>query len=88
MPEANADTFGLADKSPAELEERRRQIVTQIAAAPKGYDDPSIPMELLTELSVVTAMLRRKTAGPPKTAKPSKRGNGPKLSIDDLASLI
>lgn len=88
MPEVTPETFGLVDKSPAELEERRRQIVAKIAAAPGGYDDPDIPIEILQELSLVTGMLRRKTAGPPKAAKPTKRGNGPKLSSDDLMNLI
>lgn len=88
MPEVTADTFNLKDKQPAELEQRRREIVSRIAAMPKGYDDPDVPIELLQELSLVAAMLRHKTSGPPKTAKTSKRGSGPKMTADDLANIL
>ncbi len=87
MPEVDPTTFGLDKLSPVELELRRRELVSRIAAMPKGYADPDTPIEILQELSLVAGMLRRKTSGPPKVAKTSKRGTGPKLSLDDLASL-
>jgi len=88
VPEATAADFGLEGKERAELEARRREIVTKIAAMPKGYDDPDVPIELLQELSVVAGKLRRKTSGAPKEAKPTKRGTGPKLSLNDLANIV
>lgn len=82
MPEATTATFSLADKSPPELEARRREIVKSLTTTYRGYDDESVPLELLQELAAVTATLRRKTAGPPKVAKRSP--NSPKPTTDDL----
>jgi hypothetical protein len=64
--------------SPAELEERRRQIV---ASARGDYD--SLKTEDLQELSYVTATLRRRNAGPPKATKAAK----PKATLDSLLDL-
>lgn len=69
MPELNASTFSLDDKSPAELEFRRREIRDSLLSKYKGYDDPDVPEELLRELAAITATLRRRTSGPPKTVK-------------------
>jgi len=87
MPEVDPQTFGLEAMQPSQLEQRRQELVKKIAGMPKGYNDPDIPIEVLQELSLVTGMLRRKTAGPPKVAKTTKRGAA-KLSVDDLANLL
>lgn len=83
MPDATIKTFNLDDKTPSELEARRRDIIVTMKKFPLGYDDPGVPEELLQELAVVTSTLRRKNAGPPKEKKASTKG--PKaLSADDL----
>jgi hypothetical protein len=84
MPEANLQTLNLDDKSPSELEARRRDIILIMATQYKGYADPDIPMELLQELCVVTSSLRRKNAGPPKA--PRKPTTKIAATIDDLLS--
>lgn len=86
MPEANLATLNLDDKSPGELEARRREIITTMSQDYKGYADPDIPMELLQELAVVTSHLRRKNAGPPKA--PRKAAASPRIAatLDDLLS--
>ena len=88
MPEVTAVDFDLQGKEASELEARRREIVSKIAAMPKRYDDPDVPMELLQELALITGKLRRKTSGAPKEAKPTKRGSGPKMSLNDLANIV
>lgn len=74
MPEANAEHFGHQDKSPAELEQRRRAIIQEMTQFPKGYEDPDMPLPLLQELAVITSRLRRRTAGPPKSPKAARKG--------------
>lgn len=83
MPEANVAMLNLDDKTPAELESRRREIITTMSQKYKGYSDPDIPMEMLQELAVVTSYLRRKNAGPPKAPKKER---SPKIAatVDDL----
>lgn len=88
MPEITADEFGLEAKSQPELEQRRQELVTRINSFPKKYEDPDIPTELLRELALVAGMLRRKTSGPPKAAKPTKRGGAPKTTAADLANML
>lgn len=88
MPEITLNNFGLQDKSPAELEQRRREVVKSIAGFPKSYDDPDCPETLLQELALITGTLRRRTATPPKEAKASKRSGAPKATIDDLKALL
>jgi hypothetical protein len=69
------------DLTPAELEQRRREIVLSLTTQYSGYDDPAVPLTLLQELAVITSTLRRKNAGPPKR----RAANGKKQpSIDDL----
>lgn len=68
-------------KSPAELEQRRREIVMSLTTQYKGYDDPDVPLDLLRELALITSTLRRKNAGPPR----ARRTNGKRPpSVDDL----
>lgn len=86
MAEATMNTFNLDNKSPPELEARRRAIVEEMRTKyPKGYNDPDVPMELLQELAVVISFLRRKNAGPPKAAKaPKATGAKTKSTVNDL----
>jgi hypothetical protein len=70
----------LATQTPAELEQRRREIVTAFTTKYRGYDDPDIPLELLHELAFITQTLRRKNAGPPK----AKKTAAAKPTIEDL----
>lgn len=89
MPDVTPNHFGHENKSPSELEQRRREIVAEIQRFPKSYDDPDIPMPLLQELSLVTGMLRRRTAGPPKEAKPRKsKSSAPSATLDDIEALL
>lgn len=87
MPEATLTNFSLENKTPAELEQRRREIVQSLTTDFKGFDDPAIPLPLLQELAVLTGALRRKNAGPPKKAKAPRATKG-KLTTDDLLSMI
>jgi len=71
----------IEDRTPAELEQRRREIVLSLTTQYSGYDDPDVPLTLLQELAFITSTLRRKNAGPPRR----KAANGKKApSLDDL----
>lgn len=72
--------------SPAQLEQRRRELIAEIAKLPRSYKDAAT--EVLQELAFLTGTLRRKTAGPPKETKRTKRSNGPAASIDDLEGMM
>lgn len=88
MPEANLTTFDLSDKTPGELEQRRRAIVKSLTTDYRGYDDENVPRELLQELAVVTATLRRKNSGPPKKVKvPSEKSSKPK-TVNEVLDLL
>ena len=78
----------LEGKSPAELQQRRAELVAQLQKLPNSYQDA--PTELLQELAFLTGALRRKNSGPPKVAKVSKRTTTttPKASLKDLESLL
>lgn len=78
----NTNGFDLVGKTPSELEQRRRDIVTSLTTKYRGYDDPDVPIELLSELALITSTLRRKNAGPPKTSRP--KGSRSRPTIDDL----
>ena len=65
----------LASLTPQQLELRRREI----AESAKG-DYEVLSTEALQELAFITQTLRRRSAGPPKTAKPAKA----KPTIDGL----
>jgi len=72
-----------------ELHARRLQILDTIVKYERSWDDPNLPLELLQELAFVTGILRRsKTSGPPRAAKPTRRGNGIKSSSADLLKMI
>ncbi len=72
-----------SDSTPAELEQRRREIVMSLTTQYHGYDDPDVPLDLLRELAFITSTLRRKNAGPPKRKKLNGGGKS-KATIDDL----
>jgi hypothetical protein len=77
-----SNVFDTNDRTPAELEHRRREIVLSLTTQFKGYDDPDVPLDLLRELAFITSTLRRKNAGPPRRKSPS---NGrTKFTVDDL----
>ena len=83
MPDVNEIFGALEAMSPGELEIRRRELVQ--SATSTSVDD--LPLETLRELAAITAQLRRKTAGPPKseTAKKArKNGATKKASVDDI----
>lgn len=85
MPNVDPSLFGLQDKQPAELDQRMRDILAQINSFPQKHEDHNVPLPLLQELSLVTGMLRRRTAGPPKVAK--RTSIGPKVtSLKDFLS--
>ena len=64
---------GIGGKTPSELEQRRRDIVMSLTMKYRGYDDPEVPLELLSKLALITSTLRRKNAGPPKVSRPRQR---------------
>jgi hypothetical protein len=82
MTEATLAALNLDGKTPAELEQRRREIVSSLTTTYKGYDDPDVPTHLLHELAAITATLRRRTSGPPKVAKKTRVSKV--SSTDDL----
>ena len=85
MPNVDPSLFGLDGKQPHELDARMRDILAEIQRFPQSYDDPNVPTPLLQELSLITGMLRRRTAGPPKVAK--KPALSPKVkSLSDFLS--
>lgn len=88
MPEANLTTFSLEDKSPQELEAARREIVQSLTTKYRGYDDPDVPRELLAQLAVITATLRRKNAGPPKKVKAEPKAKVEKKSLAAVMDLL
>jgi hypothetical protein len=85
MPEATLATFDLGDLPPAALEQKRREIILSLTTTYRGYNDPDVPRELLQQLAVITATLRRRNAGPPKVPKKAKPT--PKTAMDILSQL-
>lgn len=78
------DPSVLEGKSALELQQRRTEILDSM----KGVPMSEAPTEILQELAFIFTVLRRKTSGPPKTAKQSKRSSGPKADVDDLMGLL
>lgn len=78
------DPTVLEAKSTAELQARRTEILDSMKGQPLG----DAPTEVLQELAFLFTVLRRKTSGPPKVAKPSKRSPAPAGTVDDLMSLL
>jgi hypothetical protein len=74
----------LEGKSAAELQARRAEILDSMKGQPLG----DAPTETLQELAFIFTVLRRKTSGPPKVAKPSKRSPAPALSSTDLMQML
>ena len=66
----DAQSFDTNGKTPSELEQRRRDIVASLTTKYRGYNDPNVPLELLSELALITSTLRRKNAGPPRASRP------------------
>ena len=86
MPEVTQSLFNLDGKSPAEWEERRREVIKTIASFPKSFDDPDCPIELLQELALLAGMLRRKNSGP--AASPKRASSAPKADAADLLKQV
>jgi hypothetical protein len=78
MPELDVATFAAMDH--VTLESERRQLVLKA----NGNHD-NLDIEDLRKLAAITAVLRRRSSGPPKAAKTSKaKAKGP-ATADDLA---
>lgn len=80
MPEIDVSSFAAMD--PNTLELKRRTIVAKAA----GNHD-NLDLDDLRELAAITAVLRRRSSGPPKAAKTPKAKKvkaGP-AEADDLA---
>jgi hypothetical protein len=73
----------LEAKSVSELQSRRAEILDQMRGQPLS----DAPTEVLQELAFIFTVMRRKTSGPPKVAKPSKRSTGPRMTVDDLMQM-
>ena len=71
-------------KSTVELQARRTEILALMNGKPLG----NAPTEILQELAFIFTVLRRKTSGPPRVAKPSKRAPAPKGTADDLLDML
>jgi hypothetical protein len=83
------DPTELGAKSPIELHARRAEILATIQTYPLSWKDPNIPTELLQELAFIAGTLRRKNAGPPRAAKPQRRGSAiNKSTTADLLRMI
>jgi hypothetical protein len=74
----------LEGKDAGALHMRRAEIISEIQALPKSYEDA--PTELLQELAFIAGALRRKTSGPPKVAKPSRSAKKP--TVQDIIGAI
>lgn len=70
------------DYSPFELEARRAEII-----ASANGDYKNISTEDLHELHTILTTMRRKTAGPPKTAKAAK-AKKQQVSLDSILDTI
>lgn len=80
------DPSTLETKSPGELNQRRDEIVRELMSLPGQHKDA--PTEILQELAFIYGALRRKTAGPPRVAKASKRSPAPAATVEDLGDLL
>jgi hypothetical protein len=81
----NAKNFDFTGWSPAQLEQRRMEV---IAEARKFTNMDDVPLDTLRELSALTGAIRRGTAGPPKNARKDSTGKKRKLSSDELLGSI
>lgn len=70
-------------KSTAELQARRTEIIDVM----KGKPLSEAPTEMLQELAFIFTVLRRKTSGPPRVAKPTKR-NPTVGTTDDIMDML
>lgn len=74
---------------PAQLEQRRRDLRDEIAKLSiNGTDLHLVPTEMLQELAFITGALRRRTAGPPKETKRTKRSTAPAATLDDIDAML
>lgn len=86
MPVIDPSLYGLENATSADLDFRMSQILSEINTYPKAHDDPNIPTSLLQELALISGMLRRKTAGPPKT--PKRGPAAPPATVADLKNFL
>jgi hypothetical protein len=84
MPDVTISTLNLEALSVVELDQRRTVLVDEMRTKYKGYDDPEVPDELLHELAAITARLRLRNSGPPKTKTVAKRAAKVPTTTDDL----
>lgn len=84
MPDAiTSFNDDLEPKTHAELTLERDALHKRIASEYTTFDDA--PIDLLHRLLAITRMLRRKTAGPPKAAKPKTSSKAdPNQLLSDL----
>lgn len=86
MPEATLATFDLESKTPDQLEQRRREIVS--IYGPNGMEKiDDMTQDHLRELAALTAALRRRTT-PSVKKRAAKAAKAPKVATDDLLSQI
>lgn len=80
MPEVDVATFAAMD--PGALEARRKALVLKA-----GGNHDNLDLDDLRELAAITAVIRRRASGPPKTAKVKgeKKAKAGKATADDLA---
>jgi hypothetical protein len=84
MPDVTISTLNLEALSALELDQRRSAIVDEMRTKYRGYDDPAVPETLLHELAAITARLRLRNSGPPKTKTVAKRAAKTPATTDDL----
>ena len=86
MPEVSLTTFDLGDKSPEQLEQRRRELIALYG--PNGLNKiEEMSLDHLRELAALTAALRRRTLPTAKARKPGAK-KATKASADDLLSQL
>lgn len=86
MPEVTLTTFSLEDKSPEQLEQRRKELIALYG--PNGIDRiDDMNEDHLKELAALTATLRRRTT-PSVKKRAAKAAKAPKVSADDLLSQL
>lgn len=78
MPEVDVATFAAMD--PNLLESKRRTLVTKSQGNHENLD-----IDDLRELAAITAVLRRRSSGPPKAVKTRASTKKGPATADDLA---
>lgn len=82
MPDVLEEFPDIAKMSPIEMMDRLTHIRGALTGVAPGIMPEEQEMALLREMAVIAGVMRRRSAGPPKTAK--KKTTAAKATIADL----